>query len=109
MSRKYLAFDIETAADIPGPDFNWRPHRPIGITCAAAYPSDADEPIIWHGKNSDGTPARRMSRDEARHVVDQLCEMVANAVLAAGDSSVSRYSEWQRRTRRTQWRCEGRD
>ena len=77
MSRKYVAFDIETSADIPGPDFNWRSHRPIGITCAAAYPCDADEPIIWHAENADGTPAKRMSRDEARHVVDQLCEMVA--------------------------------
>src|SRR5882724_10843572 len=52
MNRKYLAFDIETAADIPGPDFNWRPHRPIGITCAAIVASDALQPVVWHGKSA---------------------------------------------------------
>lgn len=36
MTRKYLAFDIETAKDIPEADFNWRPSRPLGISCAAA-------------------------------------------------------------------------
>ena len=68
MERKYLAFDIETAADIPGTDFNWRPHRPIGITCAAIIASDNAQPIIWHGKTDVGQPAPRMSRDEAREI-----------------------------------------
>jgi hypothetical protein len=31
MPRKYLAFDIETAKDVPEADFNWKPHRPLGI------------------------------------------------------------------------------
>lgn len=74
--RKYVAFDIETAADIPNPDFNWRSHRPLGITCAAALPCDASEPIIWHGKASDGTPSSRMSRNETCDIVDCLCELV---------------------------------
>ncbi len=30
-----LAFDIETAKEVPGVDFDWRPHRPLGIACAA--------------------------------------------------------------------------
>jgi len=29
MKRKYLAIDIETAKDVPGEDFNWKPHRPL--------------------------------------------------------------------------------
>ena len=36
MGRNYLAFDIETAKDVPGPDFNWKRHRPLGITCIAS-------------------------------------------------------------------------
>ena len=77
MPRKYLAFDIETAADIPGPDFNWRPHRPIGITCAAMVTSDAPQPVIWHGKTDAGAPASRMTRDEAREIVKSLTAKVA--------------------------------
>ncbi len=77
MPRKYLAFDIETAADIPGPDFNWRPHRPIGITCAAIVASDASQPVVWHGKTGAGAPAARMTRDEARELVKTLVEKAA--------------------------------
>jgi len=73
MVKKYIAFDIETAADIPGPEFNWRDHRSLGITCAAALASDAANPIIGHGKSPDGNPAKQMSmagdsrRGLARH------------------------------------------
>lgn len=77
MGRRYVAFDIETAKDVPGPDFNWRPHRPLGISCAAALLSGAPEPLLWHGIGDDGTPAPRMSRDEVRAMVDRLCELVA--------------------------------
>lgn len=77
MSRGYLAFDIETAKEVPGEDFNWRPHRPLGISCAAAFPQDAKEPIVWYGKNSDGTPAQRMSQEETGNVVRELVDRVA--------------------------------
>lgn len=76
MARKYLAFDVETAANVPGPEFNWRDHRPLGITCAAALASDLAEPMIWLGKSPDGNPAKQMSRAEAHGMVDQLREMV---------------------------------
>lgn len=77
MARKYVAFDIETAKDVPGTDFNWRPHRPLGIACAAVLPCDAREPMIWHGKNADGTPASHMSPEEARGLVTHLVTMVS--------------------------------
>src|SRR6516162_11568749 len=77
MSRKYLAFDIETAADIPGPDFNWRPHRPIGITCAAIVASDSLQPVVWHARTGAGAPAARMAGDEAREVVKTLVQKSA--------------------------------
>ena len=78
MRRKYLAFDIETAKDVPGDDFDWRPHRPLGICCAAVLPADAKEPIIWHGRTHEGKPAPRLSRLEARRVVNALVRMVAH-------------------------------
>jgi hypothetical protein len=76
MIRKYLAFDIETAKDIPEADFNWRPYRPLGISCAAALKYDAKEPILWHGTLNDGSPAARMSHAEAKTVVHQLVKLV---------------------------------
>ena len=72
MGRKFLAFDIETAKEIPGDDFNWRPHRPLGITCAATWASDEAQPTVWHGLTEGGAPAPRMSRDEASGLVRYL-------------------------------------
>lgn len=77
MPRKFLAFDIETAADIPGKDFNWKPHRPIGITCAAILTTDEPTPVVWHGRTADGAPAPRMTRNEARDVVMALVQKAA--------------------------------
>ena len=77
VARKYLSFDIETAKDVPGTDFNWQPHRPLGISCAAALPSDAKQPIVWHGRQPDGSPAHQMSKTEVGQVVNQLVELVS--------------------------------
>jgi len=81
MTRKYLAFDIETSKDIPveeGEDFNWKPYRPLGISCAAAFPCNAKEPIVWYGKKSNGTPAQRMSQSEAGNIVRELVKLIAD-------------------------------
>ncbi len=78
MTRRYAAFDIETAKDVPGSDFNWRAYRPLGISCAAALQCDSQEPVIWHGKNADGSPAGRMSQAEAKGVVLELTNWVAD-------------------------------
>jgi len=72
MKRKYLAFDLETAKDVPGEDFNWKPHRPLGICCAAALPIDARQATIWYGRSPEGRPAPRLSQREARQVVNEL-------------------------------------
>jgi RNase_H superfamily len=69
MARRYLAFDIETAKDVPGEDFNWRPHRPLGISCAATLASDSSDVRLWHGTMKDGTPAERMTRDDVLGLV----------------------------------------
>jgi hypothetical protein len=78
MPRKYLAFDIETAREFPDEAFNWRLHRPLGISCAALLPMDAKEPIIWHGKKADASPAERLSQAEAAQLVQDLLKHVAD-------------------------------
>jgi hypothetical protein len=75
MARRYLAFDIETAKDVPGEDFNWRPHRPLGISCAATLASDSSEVRLWHGKTPEGTPANQMTRADAEGLIQYLCNM----------------------------------
>jgi hypothetical protein len=75
MSRKYLTFDIETAKDVPGEDFNWRPHRPLGISCAATLASDSSELRLWHGKTKGGSPAERMTPADALGLVQYLAKM----------------------------------
>jgi hypothetical protein len=76
MPRRYLAFDIETAKEVPGEDFNWRSHRPLGISCAATLASDSSEARLWHGKTTAGTPAPRMTPDDVAGLVRHLSEMV---------------------------------
>jgi hypothetical protein len=78
MIRKYLAFDIETAKDVPGDDFNWRPHRPLGISCAATLASDDESPRLWYGKLEGGTPSPRMSIEDVSQLVEYLSEMMAD-------------------------------
>jgi RNase_H superfamily len=78
VARRYLAFDLETSKDVPGEDFNWRPHRPLGISCAATIASDSSELRLWHGKTKDGLPAERMSRGDAKELVEYLSKMAAD-------------------------------
>lgn len=72
MANKFLAFDIETAKDVPGPDFNWKPHRPLGITCIASQSTDDKEPRVWLSRNEDGTPAAQMARADVGEFVKFL-------------------------------------
>ncbi|MCZ7383840.1 MAG: ribonuclease H-like domain-containing protein [Candidatus Methanoperedens sp.] len=78
MARQYLAFDIETAKDVPGDDFNWRPHRPLGISCAATLASDSGQPLLWYGKTPDGLPEKQMSQEDAQGLVRYLSKMAAD-------------------------------
>ena len=52
MAHKYLAFDIETAKEVPGPDFNWKAHRPLGITCIASLATGDDEPFQFRAAHT---------------------------------------------------------
>jgi hypothetical protein len=78
MLPKYLAFDIETAKEVPGDGFNWRPHRPLGISCAATLASDSAQHILWHGKRQDGSPDKCMSQADAQSLVRYLSQMAGD-------------------------------
>jgi hypothetical protein len=78
MPRKYAALDIETAKDVPGDDFDWKPHRPLGISCAAVLRCDDEKALLFHGETAGGTPAERMSQAEASCVVRELAKLVAD-------------------------------
>jgi hypothetical protein len=76
MSPRYVAFDIETATDVPGEGFDWEKYRPLGISCAATFAHGEERPRLWHGKTPSGKPAERMSREDAEELVEYLAEMV---------------------------------
>ena len=76
MSHKFVAFDLETAKEVPGDDFDWESHRPLGISCAALLMSVDSTPEFVHGKNTEGRPAKQLSRDEAGELVVRLTGLV---------------------------------
>jgi hypothetical protein len=74
-TRKYLAFDLETAKEFPeGAD--WRKYRPLGISVAAALASDTGKLTYWYGRAPEGRPARPMNRGEVAAIVRALQGMV---------------------------------
>lgn len=70
MSRRYIAFDIETAKVLPADVSDLLAHRPLGIACAAAAMSDSSETLTWFGAGA--VPAPQLSRAEARDLVGDL-------------------------------------
>ena len=64
MAHKFLAFDIETAKIVPGTEFNWKAHCPLGITCIASQSTDEQEPRVWLTRTPKGTPAPQMKRSD---------------------------------------------
>ena len=81
MTRKFLAFDIETAKEVPGTDFNWKPHRPLGISCIATQSTDCAEPRIWMSRTSSGAPAAQMSRDDVAEFIRYLGKAVGEGLI----------------------------
>lgn len=72
MSRRYLAFDIETAKDVPGDDFDWKPHRPLGISCIASIATGDAEPRLWCSRDNAGRPAEQMTVEDLSRFLDFL-------------------------------------
>src|SRR5438309_1985401 len=80
MKQRYLAFDIETAKDFPDED-NWRPHRPLGISCAATLASDSDQMVLWYTKIKKDLPAEKMSKKDALELVQYLTQMAEKGYI----------------------------
>lgn len=78
MKRKYLALDIETVKLVPAGASDWRPYRPLGISCAATIAAEQECPKLWCGGRNRERPAKRMKRDEVRKLVRYLQEAVRN-------------------------------
>src|SRR5262245_42553000 len=76
IARKYLAFDIETAKDVPGDFAQWRLHRPLGIICAATCVSDS-ESRVRYSTGADGQPAPQMTQADVRELVRYLVIMAS--------------------------------
>jgi hypothetical protein len=56
MIRKFLAFDVETAKQLPGDFSEWRKHRPLGICCAATVAPVNHQHRLWQ-------PTQRVRRE----------------------------------------------
>lgn len=80
MSRNYFVFDIETAKIVPGDDFNWKPHRPLGISCIASQHSNEAEPRVWLTRGADGEPAPQMSQADLAAFVKHMSELAGQGV-----------------------------
>ncbi len=71
-TRRFLAFDLETAKALPTDRPNWKIDRPLGISCAATLASDSDGPDFWHGVTPGGRPACLMTKRDAKRLVRHL-------------------------------------
>lgn len=80
MNSKYLAFDIEIAQTLPEDETDWKVHRPLGITCAAAASSDGGI-WNWYAKERDGRFGARMSQDLCAMMVNQLIDLSAEYTI----------------------------
>lgn len=72
---KYLAFDIEIARIIPEGEKDWKAHRPLGITCAAAASSDGGL-WNWWAQDDLGKFTDKMSETQCWSLVQTLNRLV---------------------------------
>ena len=76
--RRYAAFDIETAKLLPDDVSDILSHRPLGVSCAAAYLGDSERARVWHGRDEAGNPTPQMSRDEVAVMVHDLVRLASD-------------------------------
>jgi hypothetical protein len=68
---KYLTFDIEIAKTLPEGESDWKAHRPLGITCAAAASSDGGL-WNWWAQDPYGRFTSKMTENQCQDVVNSL-------------------------------------
>ncbi len=74
---KYLAFDLEIAAIIPEGETDWKAYRPLGVTCAATFLSDEEQPYTWRSIDENDNTLPRMTNDDLISLVEYLQFMAA--------------------------------
>lgn len=72
MNKNYLAFDIETAKILPDQFGDLHAHRPLGISCAAVWPIEKDEPKTFYSVDEEGNPSLQMSTEDLSEMIDYL-------------------------------------
>lgn len=77
----FLAFDIETAKEVPGDDFDWKSHRPLGITCLASLATGDTEPRVWFSRSADGSPAPQMSQQDIADFLSYLAQAQTDGLV----------------------------
>lgn len=75
ISRKYLAFDLAVAEEVPDGE-KMNAHLPLGISCAATLSSDTGLLITWHGGTHDESASGRLTPEEAKIIVQTLVDKV---------------------------------
>jgi len=68
---KWLAFDLEIAK-ITSFDQDLDDQRPLGITCAATWASNANMPLLWCGRDQYGQIAPAMNPNEVSNMLNYL-------------------------------------
>jgi hypothetical protein len=77
MDRKFLAFDIETAAILSDLQFHdWKAHRPLGITCVAAQAHGDAKATIWDARQAGDGTAGRMTPAQLVEFMEYLLRML---------------------------------
>ncbi|PAU95529.1 hypothetical protein CK503_00240 [Aliifodinibius salipaludis] len=76
MSHKYLAFDIETAKVLPENVSDLNSFRPLGITCAAIWCTEKNEPEVFYSETPDGFPAPQMSEQDLVSLIKYIQQKV---------------------------------
>ncbi len=77
---KYIAFDLEIAAEIPEGATDWKQYRPLGITCAATFASDEDAPVTWCTEDESGY-APQMTVDDLGWLVSYMQRKAADGYI----------------------------
>jgi len=72
MTRKYVAFDLETAKILPENFGDLHDHRPLGISCTATWCSDESVAETFHSTNADGSPAPQMTAQDLTAFIEHL-------------------------------------
>lgn len=68
---KYIAFDLEIAKELPEGETDWKQHRPLGITCAATFASDDEQPELFYSMAPDNY-VPQMGKDDLYELVKYL-------------------------------------